>query len=147
MIEKGQTVKVHYEGFLKDTGQLFDSSYIKNNPISFKIGANEVIKGFEEGILDMNKGDKKEIIIEPQDGYGPYDEENIHEIDESKITSENGESPKIGDMISGSANGEKVTVIIKDIKEKDGKTIYVIDGNHLLAGKTLTFNVELLEIN
>lgn len=67
--QKGNTVSVHYEGMLTD-GSVFDSSYKRNQPIDFRLGAGQVIPGWEEGIELMNTGDKARLVIPPQLAYG-----------------------------------------------------------------------------
>ena len=66
---KGQTVTVHYSGFLQ-TGNKFDSSHDRGAPFEFKLGMGQVIKGWDEGIAQMNKGTKSTLIISPELGYG-----------------------------------------------------------------------------
>lgn len=68
--EKGQKVKVHYTGKLED-GTVFDSSVKRGVPIEFTIGVGQVIKGWDEGIADMKVGEKRQLIIPPDLGYGP----------------------------------------------------------------------------
>ena len=67
--QKGQTVVVHYTGLLED-GKKFDSSYDRNSPIEFIIGAKQMISGFDEGIQTMKKGGKRKLIIPPHLAYG-----------------------------------------------------------------------------
>ena len=67
--QSGQTVSVHYSGYLVD-GTKFDSSYDKNKPIEFSLGKGEMIKGFDEGFALMNVGSKAKFIIPPELGYG-----------------------------------------------------------------------------
>lgn len=67
--EKGQTVAVHYKGMFADGG-VFDSSYKRGNPIEFPVGMGNVIKGWDEGILLLNKGDKARFVIPSHLGYG-----------------------------------------------------------------------------
>ena len=67
--QKGKTVSVHYSGAL-DNGQVFDSSYKRNQPIEFALGVGQVISGWDEGISLLNVGDKARFVIPPHLGYG-----------------------------------------------------------------------------
>ena len=67
--KSGNTVIVHYSGFLSD-GRKFDSSHDRGRPFNFTLGENRVIKGWEEGLLNMKKGAKRTLIIPPELGYG-----------------------------------------------------------------------------
>ena len=68
--QSGQTVSVHYAGYLVN-GLKFDSSYDRKKPIEFPIGTGRVIKGWDEGIMLLNVGSKAKLIIPPELGYGP----------------------------------------------------------------------------
>ena len=65
----GNTVKVHYTGFLT-TGEKFDSSRDRGEPFSFPLGAGQVIKGWDEGVAGMKVGGQRQLRIPPQLGYG-----------------------------------------------------------------------------
>ncbi len=67
--QKGQTVVVHYSGWLPD-GKNFDSSYKRNQPFEFVLGQGRVIAGWDEGIALLNKGEKAQLVIPPELGYG-----------------------------------------------------------------------------
>jgi len=66
----GDTVEVHYRGSLLTTGKEFDSSYSRGSPLSFSLGAGRVIKGWDEGLVDMCVGEKRRLTIPPELGYG-----------------------------------------------------------------------------
>jgi len=66
----GDTVKMHYRGTLADTGKQFDASYDRGSPLSFNLGAGRVIKGWDQGLLDMCVGEKRTLTIPPELGYG-----------------------------------------------------------------------------
>ena len=135
----GDTVKVHYT--LKDAnGEIVETS-INSEPIDFKIGAGNVIPGFEKAVLGMELNDKKSIEISPEDAYGPRDEGKIFDFDRSKAPEDF--NPQIGQTIQmHRPNGQSVAVTVLGETEKG----FRLDANHPLAGKTLNFDVELVEI-
>ncbi|KAI9924709.1 hypothetical protein ASPWEDRAFT_111689 [Aspergillus wentii DTO 134E9] len=67
---KGDTIHMHYRGTLASDGSEFDASYNRNKPLTFRVGSGMVIKGWDEGLLDMCVGDKRTLTIPPEYGYG-----------------------------------------------------------------------------
>ena len=67
-VEKGDAVSVHYTGKLED-GSVFDSS-VGREPLPFRVGAGQMIRGFDAGVVGMKVGDKKTLTIPPEDAYG-----------------------------------------------------------------------------
>ena len=135
----GDTVKVHYAGKY-ESGEEFDSS-IGREPLMFTIGGGEVIEGFEDAALGMSIGEIKSISIAPDKAYGPYNENLIIDMPveyfPEDISPSEGLQLKVVDE-----NGEEVLVEITKVEEE-----YIrLDANHPLAGKTLVFDIELLEI-
>lgn len=131
MVDKGKTVHIHYTGKLDD-GTVFDSSQGKD-PLTFEIGANQVIKGFEENVEPLDVGDSTEFRIEPEAAYGPHDPELVVKVPATQAP--DGLNP--GDRVQ-LQDGRPATVV--DVEEE----AVTIDANHPLAGEALTFEVELV---
>ncbi len=68
--QRGKTVRVHYTGKLQSDGKVFDSSVTRGQPIEFRLGVGQVIKGWDEGIALMKEGGKAQLVIPPELGYG-----------------------------------------------------------------------------
>ena len=137
--KKGDTVKVHYHGRLTD-GTIFDSS-AGRDPLEFEVGAGMMIKGFDDGIVDMIVGEKKTISISPEDAYGLSDPDNIIEFPISNFPEDM--KPAVGMQLNMRDNtGNTFPVVISEVKEE----IVLLDANHPLAGKELIFDIELVDI-
>ncbi|KAI6653535.1 hypothetical protein LOD99_3430 [Oopsacas minuta] len=67
--KRGDSLSMHYAGTLED-GKEFDSSYSRNKPFTFTLGAGQVIKGWDQGLLNMCEGEKRKLVIPPELGYG-----------------------------------------------------------------------------
>ena len=137
-VKNGDTVRVHYEGRLDD-GQVFDSSE-GGEPLEFRVGAGEVIPGFDEAVRSMEVGDKKTIEIEPDDAYGPRRDQLVAQMPRAGMSLE--EEPHEGmNLIMQLPDGNQVPVTITEVTD----THVTLDANHPLAGQKLTFDVELVE--
>ncbi|MBO8160858.1 MAG: peptidylprolyl isomerase [Thermosipho sp. (in: Bacteria)] len=136
-VKKGDTIKVHYVGKFEN-GEVFDSS-IGKEPLEFVVGNNQVIPGFEEGVIGMEIGEKKTINVPFEKAYGPIREELIFPVDKSRLP----EGISIGEYLEvHQPDGNNFVVRVSDIKEE---TVF-LDANHPLAGKNLIFEVELISI-
>lgn len=138
--EIGNKVKVHYVGTLED-GSQFDSSHDRQEPIEFTLGAGDMIPGFEKAVLDMEIGDSKTIKIPADQAYGPVKPDQIMEVPRSQMPQ--GVDIQTGMQLQG-ANPDGQTVVLTVVAVSE--TSVTMDGNHPLAGKDLTFELELTEI-
>jgi FKBP-type peptidyl-prolyl cis-trans isomerase 2 len=137
--KSGDTVKVHYHGRLTD-GTTFDSS-TGRDPLEFKVGSGQVIKGFDEGVTGMVVGDKKTVQIQVNDAYGPKDDSMVIEFPKENFPPDM--KPEEGmqlNMTNGS--GQVIPVVIVEV----GDDTVTLDANHPLAGQDLIFDLELVDI-
>lgn len=137
-VESGNTVKVHYTGTFEN-GEVFDSSVERNEPIGFTVGSNQVIPGFESAVIGMSVGESKTITLQPEEAYGPINEENIQEIPKEMVP----EGVQSGQMLTAETPEGPVNVIVKEVRENT----VILDGNHPFSGKVLNFEIEVVEIN
>ena len=135
----GDRVKVHFEGILVD-GTVFGSTK-DDEPFEFTIGEKNMLPGFENAVIGMQKGDTKTITLPPEEAYGLPRKELVHIMDRSSFPQEI--NLEIGKKLQvRTQDGKHTIVTIKDITDDS----IVIDENDPLAGKTLTFKIELIEI-
>jgi len=135
----GDTVKIHYTGKLED-GTVFDSSRDRE-PFELTLGSGSTIPGFENGIIGMALGDTKTITIPPEEAYGPRRDDLVMTISKDEFPSDI--TPSVGQQLQmRHPSGNVMNVTITDVMQ-DSVTL---DANHALAGKTLIFEVELMEI-
>ena len=138
-VKSGDVVRVHYTGTLED-GSQFDSS-VGRAPLEFTVGAGQMIAGFDAGVVGMAVGEKKTILIDPDHGYGQKDPSAIIEFPSSNIPE--GMTVEVGMKLNlQNQYGQPVPVVVMEVKEE----VIVMDANHFLAGKDLTFEVEIVEI-
>lgn len=138
-IKKGDSIKFHYTGRIKD-GEIIDSSSGKE-PLSVKIGEGQLIVGMEEALLQMRVGEKKIVEITPKKGYGDRSKEYIFEIARSTMPPDL--KFEVGQLVDFTQpNGQIAKIpVLKILSDK-----VVFDANHPLAGKDLVFEIEVIEI-
>lgn len=139
VVKEGSTVSVHYRGTLKD-GEQFDSSYDRGTPIEFTVGSGNMISGFDTGVIGMTKGDKKTLVLSPEEAYGNPNPALVKKF--SKTNFPEGYEFNVGDFVQ--AHGEDGQMAYAKIIGHDDSDAEV-DFNHPLAGEVLTFEIELVE--
>ena len=132
-------VRVHYTGTLED-GTIFDSSREKE-PLVVPLGQDRVIRGFEEALSGMVPGDRKRVKIAPGMAYGSYREELVTEVEKEKFPE--GLQLRVGQHLRLKGPGGVVTQVQVAALTEHRATL---DANHPLAGKTLIFDLEVLEV-
>jgi peptidylprolyl isomerase len=138
-VKQGDKVRVHYVGKLSDES-VFDSS-LERDPLEFTIGNEQVIRGFEDAVIGMEIGEQKIIEIPSGNAYGPYRHELVTVIDRSQLPVDM--EPQIGRQLQVTGDtGEHYIMLITDITG----TEITLDANHPLAGKDLTFELNLVDI-
>ena len=138
-VKSGDTVKVHYTGKLED-GTVFDSSSGRD-PLEFKIGGGQVIKGFDAGVTGMAVNDKKTINIPVDEAYGQHRADMILEIPKAQFPEDI--KPEEGQKLQlRQQNGQIMVVTVTKVADES----VTLDANHHLAGKPLVFDLELVEI-
>ncbi len=133
-VEKDAVASVHYTGTLPESGEVFDSSEGRD-PLTFLVGHKQMIPGFEDELLGAEKGERRTFTLEPERAYGERIPEAIQQIPSEMfgdITPEPGMTlmSDVGPFNVVSVEGDTVTV----------------DFNHKLAGETLQFSVEVVDV-
>lgn len=138
-LQDGQVVAVMYTGKLED-GTVFDSN-AGRDPLEFQLGSGMIIPGFDSGVRDMAVGDSKTVTIPPEDAYGQRSDEAIIAIAPDQLPPDM--AVEVGDQLEmRTQDGRGVPVTVVDVTDEK----IVLDGNHQLAGKTLVFEIELVEV-
>lgn len=137
MIRKGSQVKLHYT--LTVDGEVVDSSR-EGEPFSYVHGHGQIVKGLESELEGMEAGDTKRTTVEPEDGYGRRRPDVIQKVAKSAFREP--DRLKEGDVVSGDSDGRPFQAIVAEV----GTDEITLDLNHPLAGKSLDFEVEILEV-
>ncbi|MGV7222287.1 MAG: FKBP-type peptidyl-prolyl cis-trans isomerase [Nitrospinales bacterium] len=138
--KKGDEVTLEYTGTLED-GTVFDASEKHGKPLSFTLGDGRILPKFEEAVTGMKVGEKKTFTLKPADAYGEYDAKLTKLIPRDRLPAK--PDPKVGMMLGVDlTNGRKAQAIIKKVSAEG----VLIDLNPPLAGKTLTFQINIVGI-
>lgn len=140
IIGPGSTVIFHFDIKLSD-GSAAESTRVHNKPAKLQMGDGSLSPAFEAQLGGMAAGDKRTFTLAPEDAYGQPNPDNIYYVDRSKFSAD--APAKVG-MIVGFAmpDGSELPGLIRDVV---GESV-TVDFNHPLAGQTLTFNVEIVQV-
>lgn len=138
MITDGSKVSLEYTLYLED-GTVADTN-VGKAPLEFEQGANMIIKGLESSLAGLKAGDTKKVTISPEEAYGAVDTNALKEVPKDKIPPD---ALKVGTVLQASGeDGRGIPVVVREVR---ADTV-VLDFNHPLAGRTLTFDVKVLAV-
>jgi len=137
-VENDMMVSVHYTGKLTENGEEFDTSHGKD-PLTFIVGKGQMIPGFEQELMGAVKGDKKTFELEPERAYGEHDPEGVQKVPKDQFPPD----IQVGMVLAAEMEGgQQIPLKVVEINEEE----VTIDFNHMLAGKGLTFEVEIMDV-
>jgi len=137
--KRGDTVHIHYTGRLED-GTVFDTSK-ERDPLSFTLGEGQVIPGFEAAVSGMDEGESKTTTIPSDDAYGPRRDELELSMPRSRFP--DGLDPEVGQQLQMKTDeGQVFQVTVTGTTDEAVE----LDANHPLAGRDLTFDIELVKV-
>ncbi|ANB35608.1 peptidylprolyl isomerase [Rhodovulum sulfidophilum] len=138
-VKPGDKVRIHYTGTLAD-GSTFDSSQGRD-PLEFTVGAGQIIPGLDAALPGMSEGDTKTVDVPCAEAYGAHNPDATQAIPREQVPDT--VPLEVGTRLNvQTAEGEVLPVTVADVTEE----VVLLDGNHPLAGKDLTFEIELVSI-
>jgi FKBP-type peptidyl-prolyl cis-trans isomerase SlyD len=138
VVKDGTVVSLQYTLSGED-GKTIESNKGKE-PLKYTQGSHQIVPGLEKGLAGMKMGEERRVKVKPEEGYGPVDPKGFQEFPKEKIPSE---GLKVGAVLMAKGpQGQQVPVRVHEIKEKT----VVLDLNHPMAGKTLVFDVKVLDV-
>lgn len=138
-VKSGDTVHIHYTGTLND-GTVFDSSEGRD-PLKFEVGSGQIIPGLDTAIPGMTVGDKKVVEVPADQAYGPVDPNARQQVPREGIPADIPLDPGTQLQVQ-TETGQVLPVTVLEVTEEH----VTLDANHALAGKDLTFDIELVAI-
>ncbi|MFX0030516.1 MAG: peptidylprolyl isomerase [Candidatus Hermodarchaeota archaeon] len=140
-VKRGEWIKVEYEGTFDD-GTIFDSTKMNGGaPLKFQVGMGQLIKGFDNSVIDKNLGDEYSIRLEPSEAYGELREGMTQRVPKEQFPKGVNLQPGLMLVVMGPQG--QMPASIKSIEEDE----VIIDLNHPMAGKVLNFKIKIVETN
>jgi len=133
-LAENTVASVHYTGKLPESGEIFDTSEGRD-PLTFLVGHKQMIPGFEDEMMGAKVGERRTFTLEPERAYGPRMEDAVQQIERGQFGDID---PEVGMMLMSDIGPFTVTAVADDL--------VTVDFNHKLAGETLEFSVEVVEV-
>ncbi|MCG6916137.1 MAG: peptidylprolyl isomerase [Deltaproteobacteria bacterium] len=138
--KSGDRVMVHYNGSLED-GTTFSSTYEEDEPFEFTIGEGNILPSFQNAVIGMKEGEKRTISVPPEDGYGEHKREFVLKMERAQAPPDL--ELEVGKRLQIRLNDGTTRVVTILAIDEDS---VILDANDPLAGKTLQFEIELVQI-
>ena len=139
--KKGDKVTLEYTGMLGD-GTVFDASSKHDKPLQFEVGGGRVIPGFDKAVTGMELGEEKKFTIAPAEAYGEVNPKLIKKVSRKEIPQDR--EPEVGmSLVMGTPEGRQMQALITEVTPE----FIMLDLNHPLAGKALTFQIKVIKIS
>jgi peptidylprolyl isomerase len=139
IIETGDVVTIECVGRLANGMVFTDSS--EDGPIKFTVGDYVVIQGLNTAVIGMSKGEEKSVTISPDKAFGEYDEEQLVKIPLDQLPPDVEEGIQLA---SDTEEGEEMIWTVRELVKEEG--VAILDGNHVLAGQELMFEIKVTEV-
>jgi FKBP-type peptidyl-prolyl cis-trans isomerase SlyD len=137
-IKEGDLVTFEYT-LTDHKGAQLDSSKGKD-PLTYQHGKGNIIPGLEKQLTGMKPGQKKTVRVTPDEAYGPVNPEHVQEVPKDKLPKQD---LKVGDrFVAQDSQGQRRVVTVSQVKDKT----VIVDLNHPLAGKTLIFDIKVVDV-
>lgn len=138
VVKNGSVVSLQYS-LTGEDGKLIESNKDKD-PLQYTHGQQQIVPGLEKELTGMKVGGEKRVKVKPEDGYGPVDPKGFQELPKEQFPPNGLKVDAV--LLAQGPEGQSIPVRVHEIKEKT----VVIDLNHPMAGKTLLFDVKILDI-
>ena len=139
VVEQDSVVSVMYTGTFPESGEVFDSN-VNQQPLVFLVGHGNMIEGFEHEMLGAAMGETREFTLTPERAYGSRDDANVQSIPRSQFPE--GMELEVGMVLGAQSDQGPMQFTVVDVNDE----IVIVDLNHQMAGHTLHFSVEVVEI-
>ena len=137
-IEKGKAATFHYS-LTNDAGDTIDSTH-GQQPMGYLHGHSNLMPGLENALTDKEQGEKFKVSLQPEEAFGPHREDQVQQVPKDQFDNPDGLAPGVHLQVTSPQGSQIVTVV--SVTE----TAVTVDFNHPLAGKTLHFDIEVLEV-
>jgi FKBP-type peptidyl-prolyl cis-trans isomerase SlyD len=137
--DKNSVVGFHYK-LSDDKGKPIESSH-GGDPLTVLVGHGGIIAGVENALIGREAGDKFEVTVSPEDGYGPRDENAMQRVPKKYFKNAERLKPGMQTILHVSGGGQRIVTV-----KKVGSSVIDVDVNHPMAGRTLKFEVEVVDV-